>query len=78
MIEEVIVRQNGGALEVTLPKAMTDRLNLRPGDKVYTVETEHGILLTPFDPETARVMESEARISSRYADALAKLAKLAK
>ena len=75
MIEEIIVRQNGGALEVTLPKAMTDRLNLRPGDKAYAVETENGILLTPHDPETARVMESGAWISSRYADALAKLAK---
>jgi len=58
-----------------LPKAMTDRLNLDAGDKVYAVETEHGILLTPYDPDFLRVMEAEARISKKYANALRELAK---
>lgn len=33
------------------------------------------ILLTPFDPEFARVMEAEARISTKYSNALRELAK---
>ena len=75
MIKEVTLRQYGGSLGTTLPKSMTDRLNLAAGDKVYVIETEQGILLTPFDPEFARVMEAEERISKRYQNALSELAK---
>jgi putative addiction module antidote len=75
MIKEVTFRQYGGSLGTTLPKVMTDRLNLAAGDKAYAVETENGILLTPFDPEFARVMEAEARISKKYSNALRELAK---
>lgn len=75
MIKEVTLRQYGGSLGTTLPKAMTDRLNLSPGDKAYAVETEHGILLTPYDPDFVRVMEAEARITKKYSNALRELAK---
>ena len=75
MIKEVTFRQYGGSLGTTLPKAMTDRLNLAPGDKAYAVETEHGILLTPYDPEFLRVLEAEARVSKKYQNALRELAK---
>ena len=75
MIREVTLRQYGGSLGTTLPKAMTDRLNLSAGDKAFAVETEHGILLTPYDPEFVRVMEAEERISKKYQNALRELAK---
>lgn len=74
MIKEITLRPYGGSLGTTLPKAMTDRLNLAAGDKAYAVETEHGILLTPYDPDFLSVMEAEARISKRYQNALAELA----
>ncbi|MEW6753129.1 MAG: AbrB/MazE/SpoVT family DNA-binding domain-containing protein [Candidatus Latescibacterota bacterium] len=75
MIKEVTFRRHGGSLGTTLPKAMTDRLNLRAGDHAYAVETEDGILLTPFDPEFRRVMELEAGVSKRYRNALSQLAR---
>jgi len=75
MFKEVTFRQYGGSLGTTLPKAMTDRLNLGAGDRAYAVETEHGILLTPYNPEFARVMEAEARVSKKYQNALRELAK---
>lgn len=75
MIKEITFRQYGGSLGTTLPKAMTDRLNLGAGDRAYAVETENGILLTPYDPDFARVLEAEARISKRYSNALRELAK---
>lgn len=75
MIKEVKFRQYGGSLGTTLPKAMTDRLNISAGDSVYAVETEQGILLTPYDPDFLRVMEAEARISKQYQNALRELAK---
>lgn len=75
MMKEVTLRRYGGSVGTILPKAMTDRLNLAAGDKVYVVETEQGILLTPFDPDFARVMEAEERISKQYQNALSELAK---
>ncbi|MBA4159249.1 MAG: AbrB/MazE/SpoVT family DNA-binding domain-containing protein [Gemmatimonadetes bacterium] len=75
MVKQVTFRQYGGSLGTTLPKAMTDRLNVGAGDKAYAVETEHGILLTPYDPEFLRTMEAEARISKRYQNALRELAR---
>jgi antitoxin MazE len=74
MIKQVTLRRYGGSLGTILPKSMTDRLNLSVGDKIYVVETEDGILLTPFDPEFARVMEAEERISKKYQNALRELA----
>ena len=75
MTKEVTFRQYGGSLGTTLPKAMTDRLNFSAGTKAYAVETEHGILLTPYDPDFLQVMEAEARISKKYRNALRELAK---
>ncbi len=75
MIKEITLRQYGGSLGTTLPKTMTDRLNLTAGDKAYAVETEFGILLTPYDAEFLQVMEAEARISRQYQNALRELAR---
>ena len=33
---------------------MADRLRLEAGDRLLAVETERGILLTPYDPEAER------------------------
>ena len=74
MIEEATLRQCGGSLEVTLPKAMTDRLNLSAGDSVYVVETEGGILITAHDPSFARAMEAGEMVTRRYQNALRELA----
>ena len=74
MIKETTLRKYGGSLGATLPKTMTDRFNLAAGDNVFVVETEQGILLTPYDPDFLRVMEAEARISKQYQNALRELA----
>lgn len=75
MIKEVTFRRYGGSLGTTLPKAMTDRLHLDAGDKAYAVETAHGILLTPYDPDFLRAMEAGERVSKKYQNALRELAK---
>jgi antitoxin MazE len=74
MIKEVTLRAYGGSLGTTLPKAMTDRLNLAAGDKAFAVETAYGILLTPYDPEFLEALEAEAKLSKRYQNALRELA----
>ena len=54
---------------------MADRLSLEAGDTVLAVETEKGILLTPYNPETERALKIARRVAKRYRNALRELAK---
>lgn len=59
----------------TLPKDMVDRLNLGVGDRVLAVETERGILLTPYDPAVEKALGIAAKTAKKYRNALRQLAK---
>jgi len=75
MARELKLRQAGGSVSATLPKDMTDRLRLEPGDRVFAVETEEGILLTPYDSETQLALKAAAKAAKKYRNALRELAK---
>jgi putative addiction module antidote len=75
MTKQVTLRQAGGSVSATLPKDMADRLRLEPGDTVLAVETDSGILLTPFDPDAERALKLAAKAAKRYRNALRELAK---
>ena len=69
------LRQAGGSISATLPKDMAERLNLSAGDTVLAVETDRGILLTPYDPQTEEALALAAKVSGKYRNALRELAK---
>jgi putative addiction module antidote len=75
MVREVTLRQVGGSIGATLPKDMAERLHLEVGDRVLAVETEQGILLTPFDPDIAAGLAIAAKTAKKYRNALRELAK---
>jgi putative addiction module antidote len=75
MTREIILRRVGGSIGATLPKDMADRLQLVVGDRILAVETDGGILLTPYDPTTARALTLAARAARKYRNALRELAK---
>jgi antitoxin MazE len=75
MTRELKLRQAGGSVSATLPKDMADRFHLEPGDRVFAVETEEGILLTPYDPETERALKVAAKAAKKYRSVLRELAK---
>jgi putative addiction module antidote len=75
MTKEVTLRQAGGSVSATLPKDMADRLRLAAGDKVLAVETDRGILLTPYDPDVEQALAVAAKAAKRYRNALRELAK---
>jgi bifunctional DNA-binding transcriptional regulator/antitoxin component of YhaV-PrlF toxin-antitoxin module len=54
---------------------MAERLHLSPGDRVFAIETERGILLTPYDPDTERALAIASRVARKYRNALRELAK---
>ena len=74
MARPITLRRVGGSVGTTLPKEMVDRLDLAPGDRVLAVETELGILLTPFDEELEDDLAATRRAAKRYRPALRELA----
>jgi bifunctional DNA-binding transcriptional regulator/antitoxin component of YhaV-PrlF toxin-antitoxin module len=54
---------------------MAERLHLAPGDRVLAVETERGILLTPYDATLENALAIAARAAKKYRNALRALAK---
>ncbi len=54
---------------------MVDRLDLAAGDRVLAVETEQGILLTPFSEELEADLTATRSVAKRYRSGLRELAK---
>ena len=75
MTKEVTLRQAGGSVSATLPKDMADRLRLEAGDRVLAIETDRGILLTPYEPEAEQALKIAARLAKKHRNALRELAK---
>jgi putative addiction module antidote len=75
MTKELKLRQAGGSVAATLPKDMAARLHLGAGDRVFAVETERGILLTPYEPGMEEALAIAGRAARKYRNALRELAK---
>ena len=75
MMKSVTLRQIGGSVGATLPKDMADRLRLEPGDSVFAIETDTGVLLTPYNPATERAIQAAAKVSKKYRNVLRQLAR---
>lgn len=75
MVRKITLRQVGGSIGATLPKDMAERMNLDVGDEVFVVETDQGILITPYDPAFEAGMAAYKRTAGKYRNALRELAK---
>ncbi len=75
MVRNVRLRRMGGSVGATLPKDMAERFHLEAGDQVLMVETAHGILLSPYDPDVEDGLAIAAVAQRRYQSSLRKLAK---
>ena len=75
MVRLVTVRQVGSSVSATIPKEMAERLHIGVGDPLFAIETENGVLLTPYDVTTQRAFEAYAKIAKKYRGALRELAK---
>lgn len=74
MVKEITLREAGESVTATLPKEMAERLRIGPGDRVFAVETENGVLLTPFDPNLRDAMQAFDEVRRQYRNTLKKLA----
>jgi antitoxin MazE len=72
---ELKLRKVGNSLATTWPKEILNRLNVNEGDKLHVVETQHGVLITPYDPKFEKSMEIAKKVMARDREALKELAK---
>ncbi len=72
---ELKLRKTGNSLATIWPREILNRLNVKEGDKLYAVETLHGVLITPYDPKFENTMDIAKRVMARDRDALKELAK---
>jgi len=74
LVKRVAVRRVAGSIAVTLPQNVVERLGVATGDHIFVVETEQGVLLTPYDPTLERAMQVYERGAKKYRNALHELA----
>ena len=75
MAKTQTLKRIGGSVGTILPKSMLERFHLGAGDKVFVVETDEGLLITPFDPDFAEALEAYERGAKKYRNALRELTK---
>ena len=75
MTKETTIRAIGNSAGTTIPKAMLERYRLAEGDRIHLVETDEGILITPFDPDFAEAMALYDEGANQYRNAMRELAK---
>ena len=75
MTKETTIRAIGNSPGATIPKAMLERYRMVEGDRVHLIETEDGILITPFDPTYADAMAVYEEGAKKYPNAMRELAR---
>jgi len=75
VVRKVTLRQVGSSIAAIIPRDMADRLRLQAGGEVFVVETEHGVLITPYDPTFDQAMAAYRRTAAKYRNALRELSK---
>ena len=75
MTRQQKLKKIGGSVATILPKSMLERFHLDAGDTVTVVETEDGLLITPFDPDFADAMAAYERGAKKFRNALRELAR---
>ena len=71
----VKIQPIGEALGAILPKEILDKMNVGPNDELLAVQTDDGILLTPYDPTLASGLKAFEVGKKKYREALRELAK---
>lgn len=74
MSKETTIRRIGNSSGLTIPKEMLERQYLSEGDRVHIIETEDGLLITPYDPDFEDAMAIYEEGAKTYRNALRELA----
>lgn len=75
MTTAVKIRKIGNSLGLVLTKDLTDTLGVGEGDALFAIKTPEGVMLTPYDPDFAAVLEQNRAYMRRHRNALKELAR---
>lgn len=75
LVKKTTIRAIGNSAGATIPKVLLEKYNFHEGDTVFLLETEAGILLSPYDPDFEKAMDIYQEGSKKYRNALRELAK---
>ncbi|HYW14438.1 MAG TPA: hypothetical protein VE871_20900 [Longimicrobium sp.] len=53
MNQSVTIRREGGALAVAIPEDAAEQMHVGDGDKLYLVQTDHGLALVSTAPSSS-------------------------
>jgi putative addiction module antidote len=73
MVRETVIRAVGNSAGLTLPKPVLERYHMAEGDAVFLVETEEGVLVTPYDPSFKAAMAIYEEGARTYRNAMREL-----
>ncbi len=74
MVEEIILREAGESVTASLPREMAEQLHIGPGDRLFAVKTNNGVLLTPFNPDLRDATQAFDKAHRQDRNTLKKLA----
>ena len=69
------VRRVGNSLGITLPKTIVENYQLSEGDELHLIETDEGVMLTPFNPRFAEWAKAYEKTNKHYRNTLRALAR---
>ncbi len=69
------IRKVGNSLSTIWPKELLARLKVKDGDQLYAVETQHGVMVTPYDPQFEKTMQNAEKVIGRFKNAYKELSK---
>jgi len=69
------VRRVGNSLGITLPRTVVANYHLNEGDELHLIETDEGVVLTPFNPTFTEWARAYEHTNKRFRNTLKTLAK---
>lgn len=74
-MKKVKLRKVGNSYGLTLPKEILEKYNLKEGEELYVVESNHGFTLTRYDPDFEEWAISFDNTNKKFKNALKELSK---
>ena len=75
MRKDTTIRPIGNSSGLTIPKDILERQHLADGDRVHIIETDEGLLVTPYDPDFEEAMDIYEEGARNYRNAMRELSK---
>ena len=66
MMIKTSVRRVGNSLGITLNKTIVENYHLNEGDELHIIETDEGVVLTPFTPKFAEWADAYERTNRKF------------